>query len=210
MEKKDPIEVARRYVANAEEVIKKAIFSRNSTVFKNKVYICRFFNLVSINSQNMKMSHLKWTMVLAAFLWTFAGMAQTKVTLTFQNASTQEIEVNAYGKIYFSDDYMYIDDGTALPYSFAVSDIRNMVFTEVLGVQNIETETFKVYPNPVHNELYISGNDFRPQPYQIFSADGRLLLHGESREGDPINVRTLPTGLYILKINNSSFKISKL
>ena len=158
----------------------------------------------------MKKTTLKWALCLAAFLWTSAGMAQTKVTLTFQNATTQEIEVNAYGKIYFSDDYMYIDDGTALPYSFAVSDIRNMVFSEVLGVQDIVTETFKIYPNPVHNELYISGNDFRPHSYQLFSADGRLLLQGESREGDPVNVSTLPTGLYILKINNSSFKISKL
>ena len=137
-------------------------------------------------------------------------MAQTKVTLTFQNATTQEIEVNAYGKIYFSDDYMYIDNSTTLPYSFAVSDIRNMVFAEIIGIQNIETETFKIYPNPVLNELYISGNDFRPHHYQLFSADGRLLLQGESREGNPINVSALPTGLYILKNNNSSFKISKL
>ena len=43
MEKKDPIEEARRYVANAEGVIKKAIFSSISTSVKNKVYICRFF-----------------------------------------------------------------------------------------------------------------------------------------------------------------------
>ena len=43
MEKKDPIEEARRYVANAEEVIKKAIFSSISTSVKNKVYICSFF-----------------------------------------------------------------------------------------------------------------------------------------------------------------------
>ena len=158
----------------------------------------------------MKKTTLKWALCLTAFLWTSAGMAQTKVTLTFQNASTQEIEVNAYGKIYFSNDYMYIDDGTAFPYSFVVSDIRNMVFDELTSIQEIVTESFKVYPNPVHNELYISGNDFRPQPYQIFSADGRLLLYGESREGDPINVSILPTGLYILKINNSTFKISKL
>ena len=158
----------------------------------------------------MKKTALKWALCLAALLWASGGMAQTKVTLTFQNASTQEIEVSAYGKIYFSNDYMYIDDGTAVPYSFAVSDIRKMMFDEVLGVNDITTETFKVYPNPVHNELYISSNDFQPHPYQLFSTDGRLLMQGESQEGSPINVSDLPTGLYILKINNSSFKISKL
>lgn len=158
----------------------------------------------------MKKNTLKWMTCLAVLLWTSGGMAQTKVTLTFQNASTQEIEVSAAGKIYFSDNYMFIDDGTALPYSFAVGDIRKMTFDEVASVNDITTETFKVYPNPVHNELYISGNDFQAHPYQLFSADGRLLLQGESREGEPVNVSALPTGLYILKINNTSFKISKL
>lgn len=158
----------------------------------------------------MKKTTLKWALCLAATLWVTGGMAQTKVTLTFQNASTQEIEVSAYGKIYFSNDYMYIDDGTAVPYSFAVGDIRKMTFDEVLSVNDITTETFKVYPNPVHNELYISSDNFQPHSYQLFSTDGRLLLQGESQEGTPINVSDLPTGLYILKINNSSFKISKL
>ena len=158
----------------------------------------------------MKKTTLKWALCLAALLWVSGGMAQTKVTLTFQNASTQEIEVSAYGKIYFSNDYMYIDDGTAVPYSFAVSDIRKMTFAEGTGIEDIVTETFKVYPNPVHNELYISSDDFQPHPYQLFSTDGRLLMQGESQEGNPVNVSDLPTGLYILKINNSSFKISKL
>jgi len=158
----------------------------------------------------MMKTTLKWTLFLAATLWASSGIAQTKVTLTFQNASTEEIEVNAYGKIYFANDYMYIDDGNAFPYSFAVSDIRKMTFDEVLGVNDIVTETFKVYPNPVHNELYISSDDFQPHPYQLYSADGRLLMQGESQEGNPINVSNLPTGLYILKVNNSSFKISKL
>ena len=176
--------------------------------YEKSVYLQSFCRKVKI--QNMKINQLKWAMCLTAFLWVTGGMAQSKVTLTFQDASTQIIDVSASGKIYFSDNYMYIDDGTALPYSFAVSNIRNMVFDELLGIQDIVTESFKVYPNPVHNELYISGNDFRLHPYQLFSTDGRLLLQGESREGNPINVSTLPTGLYILKINNSSFKISKL
>ena len=139
-----------------------------------------------------------------------SGMAQTKVTLTFQNASTQEIDVSSYGKIYFSGDYMYIDNGSATPYSFAVSNIRKMTFNEVLGVPEITTEAFKVYPNPVHNQLYISGNDYTPYPYTIFSIDGRLLLRGEVQNGEPVNVSELPTGLYILKVNNTSLKINKL
>ena len=158
----------------------------------------------------MKKTALKWAICLSTMLWVSTGMAQTKVTLTFQNASTQEIEVSAAGKIYFADDYMYIDDGASLPYSFAVSDIRKMTVDEVLGVREIVSESFKVYPNPAHNELYVNGDEFGPYRYALYSMDGRLLLNGEVQNGDAIQIGDIPTGLYILKVNNSSFKISKL
>lgn len=158
----------------------------------------------------MKRNKLKWLMSLAVMLALVPATAQTTVKLTFQNAATQEIDVNTYGKIYFSNNYMYIDDGTAIPYSFAVSNIRKMEFEEVAGVQDFTTGTFKVYPNPAHNELYISGNEFGPYRYFLYSTDGRLLRQGEVQDGDPINISDIPSGLYILKINNKSLKISKL
>ena len=148
--------------------------------------------------------------LLAMMLVVFAGMAQTKVTLTFQDASTQEIDVSASGKIYFSNDYMYIDDGTALPYSFALSNIRKMTFGQGVGVSEIVADAFKVYPNPVRNELYVSGNEFGPYRYALYSIDGRLLLQGEVGNGEAIHTGDIPAGLYILKINNTSLKINKL
>ena len=39
MEKKDPIEEARRYVANAEEVIKKANYDRELKIYTDGKYI---------------------------------------------------------------------------------------------------------------------------------------------------------------------------
>ena len=177
--------------------------------YKKSVYLHSFF--LKLKSRRiMKINQLKWAMCLTAFLWVTGAMAQSKVTLTFQDASTQTIEVSSSGKIYFSDNYMFIDYGTALPYTFSVSNIRNMVFDEVLGIHDIVTETFKVYPNPVYNTLYFSSNDFEVHPYSLFSIDGRLLLYGEVRNGDPISVSGIPAGLYLLKINNTSLKINKL
>lgn len=148
--------------------------------------------------------------LLATLLAFQTAAAQTRVTLTFQNASSQEIEVSAAGKIYFDNNYMYIDDGTAVPYSFAVANIRKMTFDEVLGVREIVSENFKVYPNPARNELYVNGDEFGPYPYVLYSMDGRLLLQGEVQNGDAIQIGDIPTGLYILKINNTSLKINKL
>ena len=158
----------------------------------------------------MKEKISKWIMFWVALAISSIGLAQTTVTLKFQDSSTQEIEVSESGKIYFSDDYMFIDDGTALPYSFAVSNIRNMKFSKVLGITDIVTETYKVYPNPAHNELYVSGNEFGPFRYFLYSIDGRLLLDGEIQNNEHIHLGSIPAGLYILKINNTSFKINKI
>ena len=149
--------------------------------------------------------------VLCFILMRFSsGMAQTLVTLTFYSGSSQEIEVSASGKIYFSDNYMYIDDGTTVPFSFAVENIRNMTFTEVLGVQDIKTETFMVYPNPVRNEFYIQGNDAQTYHYALYALDGRLLRNGIGQDITLVSMAEFASGLYILKINNTSFKINKL
>ena len=148
--------------------------------------------------------------MLAVLLAFQTAAAQTRVTLTFQDASSQEIEVSAAGKIYFDNNYMYIDDGTAVPYSFAVSDIRKMTFDEVLCVREIVTESFKVYPNPARNELYVNGDESGPYLYALYAMDGRMLLQGKVQNGDAIQIGNIPTGLYILKINNTSLKINKL
>ena len=149
--------------------------------------------------------------MLCLFLMRFSsGTAQTLVTLTFHNGSTQEIEVSASGKIYFSDNYMYINDGTTVPFSFAVENIRNMTFTEVLGIQDIKTESFTVYPNPVRNEFYIQGNEAQNYRYALYALDGRMLMNGIGQDLTLVSIDKLASGLYILKINNTSFKINKL
>lgn len=149
-------------------------------------------------------------MGLAAMLWFATGTAQTRVTLTFQDASTQAFEVSAYGKIFFSDQFIYIDEGDAVPFSFAVSDVRNMVFSEVLGVRDIVSENVKIFPNPVRNDLFVSLDNPEPQPFSLYASDGRVVRQGFCENGTPVRVGDLPMGLYILKINNNSFKISKL
>ena len=157
------------------------------------------------------MKNLLKFIILCLILMRFSsGTAQTLVTLTFHNGSSQEIEVSASGKIYFSDNYMYINNGTTVPFSFAVENIRNMTFTEVLGVQDIKTETFAVYPNPVRNEFYIQGNDAQTYHYALYALDGRLLRNGIGQDITLLSMDELAAGLYILKINNTSFKINKL
>ncbi|MBQ6071633.1 MAG: T9SS type A sorting domain-containing protein [Bacteroidales bacterium] len=136
--------------------------------------------------------------------------AQTTVTLTFNNNTTQELTVDPAGKIYFENNYLYIDEGLGLPYSFAVENIRKITLPQTVGVDNITTEEFEIYPNPVQNTLHIHSGVGGQHPYQLYTLDGRLLLKGVCQEDETLNLQHLPSGLYLLKIGSSTIKISKL
>ena len=136
--------------------------------------------------------------------------AQTTVTITFNDNSTQELMVDPSGKIYFGNNYIYIDEGTGLPYSFAVDNIRKITLPHDVNVEDIVTDDFTIYPNPVLNALHIHSGKIGQHPYQLYTLDGRLLLKGVCQEDATLNLQHLPSGLYLLKIGSSTIKISKL
>lgn len=76
---------------------------------------------------------------------------------------------------------------------------------------NSGIESFSVFPNPATNDLFITGfsNEFE---YVISDYSGRAILEGQSSE--KINIATLETGVYILKVKHGdqtkTIKISKL
>lgn len=150
--------------------------------------------------------------MLVILLITFANRipAQTSVTLTFKDNSTQEFMVDLSGKIYFENNYLYIDEGTGLPYSFAVDNIRKITLPHDVNVEDIVTDDFTIYPNPVLNTLHIHSGKIGQHPYQLYTLDGRLLLKGVCLEDETLNLQHLPSGLYLLKIGSSTIKISKL
>lgn len=136
--------------------------------------------------------------------------AQTAITLTFNDDNSQEFSVTPSGKIYFSDTYLYIDDGYGIPYSFEISNIRKITLPHDVSIEDILTEDFTIYPNPAHNVLHIHNNRQELNTYQLYAMDGRLILKGTCHNDEPIAIGNLTGGLYLLKVNNTTFKISIL
>lgn len=85
-----------------------------------------------------------------------------------------------------------------------------------LSTEFVDTESgIRVYPNPVGNELTLSGLA-EPSQVDIVSQDGRLIRRHEGVQNQtPIATDKLATGLYILRVSNSvqgvtSHKLVKL
>jgi len=132
------------------------------------------------------------------------------VEIQFYNSSTQTFTVSDAGKLYFDNGYLMIDEGNGAPFSFLVSDIQKMMFNHLTSVETIKTPLFRIYPNPATTYLKISSDRMENIPYQLYTLDGRLLMSGTSQNDETISVTTLSQGLYLLKIDGKTFKISKL
>lgn len=155
---------------------------------------------------------MKKALIYTVSLFVLSAMqlkAQTEVTLYLHNSSTQIFSVNETGKIYFENDNLIIDDGTAVPYNFDISSIQKMIFDAPVNIEDITTPEFKIYPNPVSSFLKISGTSC-PIHYELFAMDGRLMMSGDSQNETTLNTSALAKGFYLIKVNGQTFKISKL
>ncbi len=95
------------------------------------------------------------------------------------------------------------------------NDKTLLKYTEVSGIgdERIPVD-FEVFPNPVHENLYIKCSDLKTEngTIEILSIDGKEILKTEIRQGNgsiEIDLDKLEAGMYLCKIsigNRSSTK----
>jgi arabinogalactan endo-1,4-beta-galactosidase len=86
-----------------------------------------------------------------------------------------------------------------------------------LDVSTLSTETFenemlhqyKVYPNPVKDVLQIESSLNQIGRIELLDLNGRLLFENKQPDIKTIDMSRIPKGIYILKIEDQSFKIIK-
>jgi hypothetical protein len=83
--------------------------------------------------------------------------------------------------------------------------------SSTVGIQTIESQELKVYPNPAKSELYVESNEFQYDKIEIFDVNGRLVQAGQVVfEQKKRLALSLPNGIYCLKISNSQQSRSAL
>jgi endonuclease I len=70
---------------------------------------------------------------------------------------------------------------------------------------------FRLYPNPVHDTIFITGNVDEVRSVQILDFSGKLIFHEilPFKNKKYISVQGLPAGTYLLKLNNQIYHFIK-
>ena len=73
----------------------------------------------------------------------------------------------------------------------------------VTGINELDANSFSVYPNPVSNELNVRINDTEITLVEVFNITGKRLIAQGIEEHIAISTQNLTNGLYFVRLSNS-------
>lgn len=153
----------------------------------------------------------KWISFLFV-ICTFPAIAQTEILMTYHDGTEQTFLIAETSRLYFLNANLVIDEGDESPQNIELASIRKITFPwSTMQISEPEQDEQPIiYPNPAQNFICVSNTSSGEMAVKIYSLSGKLILSDSAYVGSEIDISTLPSGLYLVKLNNKTFKLSKL
>ena len=90
------------------------------------------------------------------------------------------------------------------------SDVSQCSTISTIGIEEVDTESIEIYPNPVSELINIQSSvSLINKLSQILDASGKVVIAVTLDNSQAINVSSLAPGFYILRIENSNYRFVK-
>lgn len=155
-------------------------------------------------------------MIAAALMLSVAAESKAdKVIQIYSNDSSAapvEIPLQTVTKVQFADGgkmNVVKSEGEEV---FDIKNVSRISFGEASAIDEIEaSEPLVVTPNPVRDYLTVKGGqDLYGSEMSIYSIAGMRVKSVPSWKGESVDVASIPSGIYILKIQSQTVKFMKL
>ena len=97
-----------------------------------------------------------------------------------------------------------VSDGTFIYAGISNGCLNSSVAQMVVGVNELNENSFSVYPQPADQEIFFS-NVNEPKTVKAFDSTGKLVLM-ENNVSSVLNISTLSPGFYVLHVTNRNGK----
>ena len=114
------------------------------------------------------------------------------------------------GKMYINGENLDIIDVDSVIHSYRRFRITKLDMNTVTSIAEIKPEVISIAPNPVSNELYLTGIEEENVWIEIFSLTGELLFQKEIFSSDKVDISMLSAGLYLLKVKGQTLKFTRM
>jgi hypothetical protein len=82
---------------------------------------------------------------------------------------------------------------------------------EINAIPDIKSENYSIniYPNPATNEIHLILDAKETVDYIIYNSAGQTVMRGKLQTQPTINIQSLPSGIYFLKVSERTMKVIK-
>ena len=160
---------------------------------------------------------MKKTLSMLAFLfvgWLGSAHAQDQMLVTMNDGTAeQKYALVDVGKLFFDTENVFVTQKAAATNSIPLTSILSIKFVDstVTGLRTHDTvEKNNLRIAIAADIITIYGwNSKEKTTAAIYAASGTMVWTDRKWNGNTISTQSLPKGVYILKINNQTFKFSK-
>ncbi|AUS04335.1 T9SS type A sorting domain-containing protein [Pseudotamlana carrageenivorans] len=141
----------------------------------------------------------------------FSTVSASTLTLVFNETQGGSIKID--GVSYDIVNGIASISLSAGSHEITKGDTANLYYMnleyDTLSIDSEQSNTLKLYPNPVKDFLYITGSS-QVEKVEVYSIQGVLVLKLESQNIQQINLNELKTGVYLIKTYSSSKVTDKI
>jgi hypothetical protein len=139
----------------------------------------------------------------------FTAKAQS-IVIQSQEGSEQTISLSDIQKITFSDGYLVLNYNGGTTQSYAVSTLRKLSFNSTSStIENALAESVHFFYQATDQHLYFHNLPDSKSSVTVFRTDGILVIQTTIFSDGTIDASSLPTGIYLVKVNNQVYKFQK-
>ena len=155
-------------------------------------------------------------LIVGCFIVWGEGLA-AKITVETNDHAQQTIDVYESGKMYFSDDFLVIEqNGNAEsrqnPFKINLKDITKLLFSDkgLSKTNDAYVSAFDLFPSLAKESITVRTPFDEESSYTILDMKGNVVKSGKINNGGTIDVSSLPAGIYLMNIGNMYIKFNKI
>lgn len=150
-----------------------------------------------------------WGAAVALFFAIGGLQAQNTVVILNKEGAITQYSLQEEGKMYFENDNLMIKATSSDPAtSFPLANIKKVSFMETSDVNDVLVSSLNVFPNPTADYVYVAYAK-EGDKVEVLSWNGVLLSQQNYSENEGVSLKNFPAGLYIVRLNGQSYKITK-
>ncbi len=162
----------------------------------------------------MKLNNLLKTFAMGAALVIpslQSSASNTDVKVLMKAGDTSVYTVTPVGKVYFEGDNLLIStNGSTTDANISIAAIQKVLFAVNSSVSSVASESgLSISPVPATTQFQVNGVEGMAQ-VSVYSLSGVLVKSAVVSDGGSVSILGLASGVYIVKVNGVTFKLTKI